>query len=147
MIAVDRRRIDSRLERIEQECADLERAAAMTFEDFVADRDLVAASERRLQIGIQAAIDVASHIIAASGLPTPEGYSQVFPALAAHSVIAAELAARLRLGAGLRNILVHDYLEVDPARLHGSLGDDTSDLRAFCGAVYAWLARAGTPAI
>jgi len=53
-------------------------------------------------------------------------------------VIDAELAGRLRSSAGLRNILVHAYLDVDPEILWESLGK-LDDLERFATGVEAFL--------
>ena len=138
---VDRGRIDGRLERIEALCAALDVAAAAPVGDFLADDDMVAATERRIQVAVQAAIDVAAHIAAASAWPAAEGYAATFAALGRHGVLVDPLPERLAMAAGLRNLLVHDYLEIDPSRLHASLGDDVADLRAFVRAIVSWLAE------
>ena len=145
--AVDHARVDRRLERIEVTSDALAATASTPLADLLVNDDLVAATERRLQVAVQAAIDVAAHIAAASVWPTAEGYSAVFEPLSRHGVLDAELARRLAMAAGLRNLLVHDYLEVDIARLHASLAADVADLRAFVHAVVTWLAEpAPTPA-
>jgi uncharacterized protein YutE (UPF0331/DUF86 family) len=135
------RRIDERIERIEQECAGLGRAAAMPFEVWTADDDLAPATEHRLQVAVQAAIDVAAHVVSAQGWPTPESYGELFVELGRQAVIDPGLAARLRLAAGLRNLLVHDYRGIDRRRLHAELGADVEDLRAFAGAILRFLHR------
>jgi uncharacterized protein YutE (UPF0331/DUF86 family) len=42
-----------------------------------------------------------------------------------------ELVQRLRPLAGFRNLLVHNYLAVDPARVHEVLTSRLSELRQF----------------
>ena len=139
MSAVDRRRLDMRLERIEIACTKLDQAARAPFDRYANDPNLVDATERRIQVALQAAIDVGAHIISASGWKTPEDYRNVFTELAAHSVLPNDLAARLADAAGLRNLLVHEYLEIDAKRLHSGLGADVGDLRAFGAATITWL--------
>jgi uncharacterized protein YutE (UPF0331/DUF86 family) len=140
----DRRRVDERIERIEAACEALERAAGLGQDEYLASGDTQAATERRLMVAVQAAIDVGSHLVATQGWRTPSTYSGVFAELERHGVLTAGLAERMRMATGLRNILVHDYLDVDPRQLHGSLLEDTDDLRTFCTAVIRWL-QEGTP--
>jgi uncharacterized protein YutE (UPF0331/DUF86 family) len=139
MTRAGRARIDQRLERIERACAELERAAATDREAWSRDEDAVAAAERRLEVAIQAAIDVASHVVAQRGWKTPETYRDAFGELQHRGVLAAELAAKLQEAAGLRNVLGHDYLDVDPARLHADLAGDVAVLREFAKVVVASL--------
>jgi len=50
-------------------------------------------------------------------------------------------AQRLARAVGFRNVLVHEYVQVDDAVVLARL-DDLSDLEEFVGAVAAWTARA-----
>jgi len=66
-----------------------------------------------LQTAIQAALDVASHVVAARRLGEPETNRVLFDLLAEDGWIAPRLTASLRAMAGFRNILVHGYQTVD----------------------------------
>lgn len=108
---------------------------------FLADLALQAQAERHLQLALQCAIDIALHILADDTDRTPDDYGTAFRELAAVGVIEADLAERLRLATGLRNVLVHAYLDVDPARIWTHLSR-LSDLEDFAHAVDAYLDRA-----
>jgi len=108
-------------------------------EVFLADAGVQAQVERHLQLAIQAAIDIAVHVLAEDSPSTPETYGAAFTALAEMEVIPTDLAAALGRAAGLRNILVHAYLDVDPERLWDQLAD-VDDLRAFAGDIESYLA-------
>ncbi|GMV42641.1 MAG: hypothetical protein AMXMBFR64_43570 [Myxococcales bacterium] len=137
-----RLRIDARIERIERSCEWLASVAARDRDTVLASIETVAAVERMLEIAVQATIDVASHLVAAEAWPTPETYAQAFAVLEVRGVLPAELAKNLRRAVGLRNALAHDYLDIDVARMLASLPADIADLRAFCAAVTAWVAKA-----
>jgi uncharacterized protein YutE (UPF0331/DUF86 family) len=108
---------------------------------FLADSALQAQAERHLQLALQCAINIALHILADDTDRTPEDYGTAFRELAAVGVLDRDLADRLRLAAGLRNVLVHAYLDVDPARIWAHLGR-LGDLEDFAHAVDAYLERA-----
>lgn len=107
-------------------------------EDVVGDIAVQAQVERHLQLAIQSAIDVQLHILAEDTAETPEDYGSGFELLARQGVIDGELAGRLRSAAGLRNILVHGYLDVDPDLLWGHL-ERLGDLEAFADAAQRYL--------
>ncbi|CAN5908995.1 hypothetical protein BH23ACT2_BH23ACT2_28630 [soil metagenome] len=86
--------------------------------------------ERHLQLAVQAVIDVAVHIVAEDVAGVPEDYGSAFMMLADQGLIDRSLAERLRDAAGLRNVLVHGYVDVDPGIVWQSL-DDLDDLRQF----------------
>jgi len=54
--------------------------------------------------------------------------------LAEHRVLDADLAGRVRQAVGFRNILVHDYIDVDDAVVVARLAD-LSDLDDFVAAL------------
>lgn len=97
--------------------------------------------ERALQVSIQICIDIGAHLVSELGLKPAEDYQGVFASLSAHGAIDSDLADRLGDAAGLRNLLVHDYGDIDHARLWDTLGE-LDDLRAFASATER-LARGG----
>jgi uncharacterized protein YutE (UPF0331/DUF86 family) len=105
---------------------------------FLSDQALQAQAERYLQLALQCAIDIALHILADDTDRTPEDYGSAFRELTVVGVLGHDLADRLRLAAGLRNILVHAYLDVDPARVWAHLSR-LDDLEDFAHAVDLYL--------
>ncbi len=93
-----------------------------------------------LQTAIQAALDVASHIVSDDRLGEPSTNRQLFEILARNGWIAPELALTLGRMAGFRNVLVHGYVEVSLAVLRDVVEHRTSDLLAFAAAVRARVA-------
>ena len=90
---------------------------------------------------MQNALDVATHITAASGLDSPD-YTSAIDRLAELGAIPAEFATRLRPIAGFRNVLVHGYLQVDLAVVEQVLKEKLDDLEVFAGHIEAFLDRA-----
>lgn len=103
-----------------------------------ADEGVRAQVERHLQVMIQSAIDIALHVLADDTDRTPEDYGSAFTLLAQAGVVAPDLAARLRLAAGLRNLLVHAYLDIDPGRLWEHL-EHLDDLVEFARQITEYL--------
>lgn len=102
---------------------------------FSTDEDLYLKAERCLQLAIQSMLDIGTHIIADQGLAVPTGYEQVIPELGRAGILPAELVERLAGVAGLRNILVHEYLEVDHGRMFDELRGGLEDFEGFAVAV------------
>lgn len=113
----------------------LDRDDARSKAALAADPMLRAAVERWLQIAIEACIDMAFHVIAARGWTPPDGSRSAFNSLAGHGLLDAELAGRLGAAAGLRNVLVHNYTEIDLARIAAAIANDLDDLRRFAAAM------------
>lgn len=84
-----------------------------------------------LQLAIQAALDVASHIASDERLGEPATNRQLFDLLVKAGWIPETLAPTLRAMVGFRNVLVHGYQTVDTAILHDAATHRLGDLLAF----------------
>lgn len=92
-------------------------------------------AEHTLQIALQAVLDVASHIVSDERLGEPATQRQMIALLQQAGWLEASLAAKLADAAGFRNVLVHGYTAVDPARVRDVVENHLDDLLAFCAAV------------
>jgi uncharacterized protein YutE (UPF0331/DUF86 family) len=95
--------------------------------------------EHTLQIAVQAALDVASHIVSDDRLGEPRTNQELFELLAKNGFIDQDLARALRASVGFRNILVHGYASVDKAVVKDVLENHLGDLVAFVAAIRARL--------
>lgn len=87
---------------------------------------------------IEAVVDTAQHLCASEGWGPPADNGDAVRLLGAHGVLDERLAGSLRRAVGFRNVLVHDYAEVDDTVVAARLAD-LSDLSDFAGAVARWL--------
>lgn len=94
-----------------------------------------------LQIAIQAALDVASHILSNDRLGEPETNYQFFDLLHRHGWLNEEQAQTMRSIVGLRNILVHGYQSVDLTILRDVVEHRLDDLLDFVKAIRSHLPR------
>lgn len=97
-----------------------------------------AAFERFLQLACEACLDAGEMLIAEEGLPKPGTYREVVTTLVEEGALDKDLGATLEEAAGLRNVLVHDYAEIDVEQLRawGRRGDV---FREYVKQVAAWL--------
>ncbi len=130
---VDPESVGRRLQRLGELLTALEAIRVEGEQAYLAELQTRLAAERALQLAIQSCIDVAAHLVAELGLRTPEDYRDTFRGLAHQELLDRELAGRLGDAAGMRNILVHDYLEIDPRQVWRAL-ERLDDLRAFADA-------------
>lgn len=92
-----------------------------------ADAIRLAAVERLLERIVMRAIDINEHLLSELGtgeeaFSTRLTYRETFLRLAGLAVYPTEFAERIAASAGLRNILVHDYNDVDRKIVHQSIG-------------------------
>lgn len=88
-----------------------------------------------LQIAIQAALDVASHIVSDGRLGEPATNRELFDLLAKNQWLSRELDDTMRKMVGFRNIVVHGYQSVDRAILRDMVEHRLADLLAFTQAI------------
>lgn len=125
--------VTKKLAAIETALADLRRLAQpdRVSSDLVQRRFV----EHTLQIAIQAALDVASHIVSDNRLGEPKTNREVFALLAHGGWIDAVLHDSLSRMAGFRNILVHGYDDVDLQIVRDVVAHRLGDLDAFVAAI------------
>ena len=95
--------------------------------------------EHTLQIAIQAALNVASHVVSDERLGEPKSNRDLFALLAQAGWLDGALRDALSRMAGFRNILVHGYDDVNLDVVRDILDRRLADLERFATAVRARL--------
>jgi len=97
--------------------------------------------EHTLQIAIQAALDVASHIVSDEKLGEPTSLKNTFELLVRAGFIAPAALPALSAMAGFRNIVVHAYQAVDVAVVRDIVEHHLGDLESFVESIRAKVTR------
>lgn len=132
---VDKDLARTKLTHIASNLALLDSKSALPLENFLTNVDQQYVVLHALQLAIQAAMDLAAHFVADEGWEVPARSGQVFSVLAERSVISAEIASRLRTMAAFRNLIVHEYGEVNLKTVYEIWHRSLDDLREFAAAV------------
>ena len=99
------------------------------------------AAERTLQVSIEACIGVAKHWAKTLAGHTPQDAYQAFEILAQRGELSPDTLIGWRKIIGLRNALVHDYLNIDPEIIRSVIAQGYSDqLFTFAEQGLDWLA-------
>ena len=96
-------------------------------------------AERYLERMIGRMIDINYHLITETGYPPPADYFQSFTQLGTLAILPADFARQIASCAGLQNRIVHEYDEVDPARLHEGLTAAAQDVPQYLRFVHKYL--------
>ena len=86
---------------------------------------------------IEACVDIAQHICATEGWGPPADNGDAIRLLGGHGVVTPELAQSIRRAVGFRNVLVHEYIQVnddvvvDRLKALGDLEDFVSQVATF----------------
>jgi uncharacterized protein YutE (UPF0331/DUF86 family) len=134
-----------KLQLIAEDLAHLVKFRGDTLESLGEDFIRMAALERIIERIVSRAIDVNMHLISELAVGDEEKitritYRESFLRLADLQVCPREVAGRVSRSAGLRNILVHDYNDVDRSILHGSIEDCLRDITAYVECVDGFIA-------
>ena len=141
-MAIDIKTVKNLLEYLEGEIREIERSN-ITLEVLGDESNLILtdATKYRVQVAIEACINIAEHLVAGLSLGKPEFARELFPLLVKESTISEELAEKLGKAVGLRNVLVHMYIEVDLAILSYAVTAGLKDLREFARSVNIFLEK------
>ena len=130
-MTVDRDVLVARIARIRDEFRLLRRLQGMALDAFLGSSLEQHATERELQVTIEACLDIGHHVIAREGLRRPGDYKEVFAILGEAGIVPTSMVPSLCAMAGLRDVLTHMYLEVDAERVFRFATQELGDVEAF----------------
>jgi uncharacterized protein YutE (UPF0331/DUF86 family) len=103
----------SKLQNLERYVQQLRKFQHYSYDEIESDLEKRWAIEHGLQVSIQIVIDVGNHILASVGENQIDDYASILDKLGQRNILPPQFAAKIRGMAGFRNILVHEYAEVD----------------------------------
>ncbi|RPI07339.1 MAG: DUF86 domain-containing protein [Zetaproteobacteria bacterium] len=134
---IDSTLIVRKINLISQDFTDIVELSRKRLQEFLASRVDGALAERYLERMIGRMIDINYHLITESGFPPPTDYYQSFLQLERLGILSHDLAQRIAACAGLRNRIVQEYDEIDPAKIHEALQTATRDVPQYLARVHA----------
>ena len=122
--------LHKRLGKVEEYLAILTKMCRYSLDEFLADPEKYGSAERFLQLTIEALNDIGSHLIADLNLGVVDSASDIPRLLCEKGYFGEELRETWIRMIGFRNILVHDYLDVDRRVVHEVLQTNLNDVQA-----------------
>jgi uncharacterized protein YutE (UPF0331/DUF86 family) len=130
--------VDAKLRELSRRLGRVKAKQPASVRQLAADEDLQDILTRNLELAIQTCIDIAFHLCGAHGV-VPTTAADAFAQLARRDLIERSLAERLQRAVGFRNVLAHEYTEVDWKIVMRVMRSGTADLAAFGKAVIKML--------
>ena len=130
---VDAEVVREKLLNLEEYINDLEEYRDLKLEKLNSDKILFRYLERTLHLSVEAVLDIGSHIISDERLGNPKFNSEIIEILAENNIIKENVDEYIKM-AKFRNIIVHDYAEIDPEILLKIIKENISDLKA----IFKW---------
>ena len=124
---VDPEIIRKRLARLDDYLVILERQVRYDLDTFIGDPEHYGSAEHFLQLSIQILIDLGQHVVADNGLGTIRSAGEVPGILLEHGILSPDLAKVMQGMIGFRNVLVHEYEDVDHQLVHENLSQRLVD--------------------
>ncbi len=109
----------------------VEALARLSLEEYLRDPINEVAVERYLERLIGRMIDINYHVVTEMGHPPPKDYFESFLQMGRLSALPAEFAREIASLAGLRNRLVHEYNDLDAAKVYEALQKALQDIPRF----------------
>ncbi|MGA8833165.1 MAG: DUF86 domain-containing protein [Desulfomonilaceae bacterium] len=128
-----------RINKLEEYLRILSRICRYSYEDFLEEPERYGAAERFLQLAIETINDVGNHVVADLELGEVNWQSDVPRLLAEHGYLSEELEKRWIKMIGFRNILVHEYLNVDHKLVYDIMKKSDSDFRDLIEVFARWI--------
>ena len=130
---VDAELVREKLLQLEEYINDLAEYQDLNLEKLTNDKILFRYLERTLHLAVEAVLDIGSHIISDERLGNPKFNSQIIEILAENNIIKENVSNYIEM-TKFRNIIVHDYAEIDPEILLMIIKNNLKDLKA----IFKW---------
>ena len=118
------KRINEKIEEIEQFIQELNEIAPNNFDEYKIDLTKKAACERYAEKIMEAITDLAFLIIKEKNLKIPKEDAGAFFILSERGIISNELAQKLKDAKGMRNFLAHEYGKVDDEIIFNAVSEE-----------------------
>lgn len=128
---VDVEVIKQRLNQLSTSINKIERFKEISLEEFLKDDIIQDVVEYNLFIAINMMIDIATHIVVDNNMGSPETLGEAFNILNKEKYLNDEETKVYRNMVGLRNILSHEYINIDKKIIYSILKDNLIDIKKF----------------
>lgn len=140
---VDRIVIEERLAALKGYVADLKKQQAISFDEFCINTEKQFAVRYALQLAIQTVLDMGAHLLAGMDRPAPTEYRDIIIELGTSGVLPSDFSKKIAGMAGLRNVLVHEYMKVDLKKVYDILHNQLGDFETFAAHIADFLKKTG----
>jgi len=131
--------IERRQSTILREITFLEMIKLQGNDEFLTDGRNQRSTAKAIETIVQCVIDIASHIIAQNHWGVSDSYKHAIVTLSQNEILSNSVSLRLQELVAMRNILVHQYLDIDYQIIWESIDDVIEDANNFVKAIKNFL--------
>lgn len=121
--------IRKRINKLDEYLEVLKNLQRYSYDEFISDPEHYGSTERFLHLAIEAITDMGNHIIADESLGIVNWYSDIPDIFAVKGYIDDALKEKWIQMIGFRNVLAHEYIEIDHKLVYEVLQNKLSDLQ------------------
>ncbi len=140
---IDIELIRRKLSRLNMYLEKLRPISQKTLQEYESDFYLKSSTERLIQLIVECATDINNHVVVETGNRPPEDYTVSFIKAAETGLISRELAEKLKGSAGMRNILVHEYMDIDDEKVYSAIPLALKDYKEYIKQVDGFIEKIG----
>jgi uncharacterized protein YutE (UPF0331/DUF86 family) len=132
---IDKDIVLNKANKVEHHLRRIREKRVVSLEEFLVDLDCQEIVLFNLQMAVQNCIDIAAHIISEEELGLAGSTSEMFYILQENGYIIPKLTENMVAAVGLRNLVVHEYGNIDLKQVYNIANQDIDDLEDFVRAV------------
>ena len=136
---IDKDLVRRKLARLNMYLDQLAPIAAKTYDEYLADEYLRFSAERLIQLVVECASDINNHAVVESGQRPPDDYTSSFIRAADIGLITRELADKIKGAGGMRNIIIHEYMDIDNRKVYEVITREKIDFKEYIKQVDGYL--------
>lgn len=133
---VDPDRLSRILDRVVEDVGEI-RAATATDPDFFADDLRLSGIKYKFVTAIEGCVRASHHVLSSERFGVPESNADAVKDLGKRGIVERPVADRVARAVGFRNVLVHEYADVDDQIVIANI-DLLGDLETFAVQLSAW---------
>lgn len=132
---IDKDIVLNKANKVEHHLRRIREKRVLSLEEFLVDLDCQEILLFNLQMAVQNCIDIAAHIISEEELGIAGSTNEMFYILQENGYIRPILTENMVAAVGLRNLVVHEYGNIDLKQVYQIANQDIDDLEDFVRAV------------
>ncbi len=133
--------IEERLLKLDEALKVLEEYKGLKWDKYQADIKIQWIVERGFIIIAEMIFDIGAHILSSIYREYCDEYEEILRGLSNKGIISQELAKGLEGFGGFRNVLIHEYIELDSKKVYEALIGKLDILERFKKEIAEWVAR------
>lgn len=139
---IDKNMVKQKLLAIQRDLSELAKFKDSTFDEIASNYATHKLVERIIEVVINEAIDINQHLIVKKGKGgLPFDFKESFKLLVDLGVYPKDFAVLIAESVGLRNILTHQYRELDEKLFYGSINNCLEQYSQYCTFILAYLEK------